>query len=68
MAKKDYEVLYRIRLEDGSLVVPAGEDPDLGPDEAKTISLEEEEARPFLATGAIAPVRVQRAARAASPS
>ena len=54
--KKDYEVLHRIRLENGTLVKPASEDRDLGPNEVKTVSLTEEEAQPFLATEAIRPV------------
>jgi hypothetical protein len=58
---KDYEVLYRIRLGDGTLVRPASEETP-GTNEVKTVSLAEEEARPFLDTGAVRPVPTRRQA------
>ncbi len=64
--KKDYEVLQRIRLDDGTLVVPASEDPDLGPDEVKTVSLTAEEAVPFLNTSAVRLVPTPRQVPAGS--
>ncbi len=66
--KKDYEVLQRIRLDDGTLVVPASEDPDLGPDEVKTVSLTAEEAVPFLNTSAVRLVPTPRQVSAGGPA
>lgn len=51
-AKKEYEVLHRVRLEDGTLVRPANEDNPLTED-VTTLSLTDEEAQPFLATSAV---------------